>query len=293
MQDEVTAYIVGHVTMRIDDQRLRAARRRHPESLQAYDHWLRANRHIEARNLSGVAEGRQLFERALELDPQFARAHVDLSRSCLFEAHYVAGGTRMQDKFDQAFRHARTAVSLDNADSRSHMCLGLVHLFRREFNTARAQLELAAKLNPSDADALMHGAIGLTYAGDPATGLELVDRAARLNPYCPDWYRLAGAHRSIFWPAGTRTPSRPTTSCPTCSRDVPAWKAAVFVQLGRLDEARSQVDQLIRNINRIWVGEAPPEPGDYKKHFLKTNPLAPTEALERLLDCLHKAGLPA
>ena len=291
VQDEVTDCIVGHVAKRIDAQRLQLAKRRKPESLQAYDYWLQANQHIEARSLAGIAEGRRLFDRALELDPQFARAYADLSRSYLFEAHYLAGGTGMQDKIDQAFPLAKTAVSLDDSDSRSLTLLGRAHLFRREFGHAVKQLELATSLNPCDADILIYHAQTKAYFGDSAAGVELANRAVRLNPYYPEWYRLllttiyflARRYEDSFEASHLLSDLQPDTA---------AWKAAVYAQLNHLEEARGLVDQFVQNVRAIWVGETPPGPDDYKQYFLNANPLQRGEDVALLLDSLRKAGLP-
>ncbi len=291
VQDEVTSSIAGHVTKQIDDRRLQVAKRRHPESLQAYDHWLQANQHLETRSLTGIAEGRRLLERALELDPQFARAYADLSRSYLFEAQYLAGGTGMQDKIDQAFHLAQTAVSLDDSDSRSLTCMGRAHLFRREFQLAGEYSERATSFNPCDATALMFRAQTQAYIGDPATGVELANRAARLNPYHPEWYRLM--FTTIYFLA-----RRYQDSFEACHLshdvlpDMTGWKAAVCAQLDRLEEARGFMDQFVRNVRAIWIGETPPGPGAYKQYLLDANPLRREEDVEHLLVSLRKAGLP-
>jgi len=291
VQDEVTSQIVGHVTKRIDDQRLDVARRRHPESLQAYDYWLQAKQQLDTRSLTGIVEGRRLIEQALELDPHFARAHADLSVSYLHEAHYSAGDTGMLDKGDKAFRSAQMAVTLDDADSRTLARMGWAHMFRREFQPASAHFELAARSNPSDADALMLGAHGLAYIGESTAGIELAHRAFRLNPYHPDWYGLFLT--SIYFLARRYEDSFEACHLlPDLLPDTAAWKAAVCAQVDRLDEARGLVDRFIRNVHAIWVGETPPGPGAYKQYFLDVNPLARQEDIEQLLDSLRKAGLP-
>lgn len=291
VQDEVTGSIVSHVTKRIDDQRLDLAGRRHPESLQAYDYWLQARQHLAARTLTGIAEGRRLLEQALELDPRFARAYADLSQGYIHEAHYVAGGTATRDKLEQAFRTARAAVTLDDADSQTLVRMGCAYMFRREFQPASTHFDIAAKLNPSDADALMVGALGHSYIGKSASGIELVNRAIRLNPYPPEWYRLL--LMTIYFLAGRYEDSFEASHIlPDMHPDMAAWKAAVCARLDRLDEARGLVDRFIRNVHAIWVGQTPPGPGAYEQYLLEVNPLARAEDIEQLLASLRKAGLP-
>ncbi len=291
VQDEVTSQIVGHATRRIDDQRLQIAKQRQPESLQAYDFWLQAKKPLDMRSLTGIAEGRRLLERALLLDPHFARAYADLSRSYVFEAHYLAGGTGMQDKIAQAFRLAQTAVSLDDSDSRSLTCISRAHLFRREFQFAGEQSERATSFNPCDATALMFRAQTQAYIGDSARGAELANMATRLNPYHPEWYRLMFA--TIYFLARRYEDSFEACHLsPDMLPDTAAWKAAVCAQLDRLDEARGFMDQFVRNVRGIWIGETPPGPGAYKQYLLDVNPLARQEDIEHLLDSLYKAGLP-
>ena len=74
--------------------------------------------------------------------------------------------------------------------------------------------------------------------------------------------------------------------------DTAAWKAAVCVQVDRMEEARGLVDRFVRNVHSIWDGKKTPDASAFKQYLLDVNPMRREEDIELLLDSLHRAGLP-
>jgi adenylate cyclase len=80
------------------------------------------------------------------------------------------------------------ALSLDEHDPKTHLALGIAHLFSRHHDRAVHHLERAMTLNPNDdLIAVEHGRL-LMYLDRPEDGLVRVREAMRLNPYHPNWY---------------------------------------------------------------------------------------------------------
>ena len=79
----------------------------------------------------------------------------------------------------QGFRHAQRAVSLDDTDSRPHVYLGWVHMFRREYERANRYFDRAIALNPNDSDAIVYRALAIAYGGHPEAAIELAKAAMR------------------------------------------------------------------------------------------------------------------
>jgi TolB-like protein/DNA-binding SARP family transcriptional activator len=160
---------------------LEAARRRSPQSLEAYDLFLLGN---EARiRVKQEDHGRamDLLQRAVALDPSFEPAHVALALGHWNEVDY--GWAPFHSAMDAWLNEAQAAVALDPGDAMGHVALGMRYGYANEFDRSAAEFDTALRANFNDPDAL--GLIGgnLSWLEPPGRAVELVERAQRLNPY--------------------------------------------------------------------------------------------------------------
>jgi len=83
LQDEVTVAVVSAIQPKLLQTEIAMAARRRPESLTAYDYYLRALPHYYLATREGFAETLRLAYRALELDPRFGLVAAGRSLSQL------------------------------------------------------------------------------------------------------------------------------------------------------------------------------------------------------------------
>ena len=81
IQDEIAATVAGRLAVHVDEATLEGARRQSVEKLPAYECWLRGMDCLKRGTLEGDEESRPLFEQALQIDSQYARAYCGLSLS--------------------------------------------------------------------------------------------------------------------------------------------------------------------------------------------------------------------
>ena len=81
IQDEITALVAGTLAVQVGDAQLSRTRGRSLDELPAYDCWLRGLDLLRRGTLEDDAESRTFFQRALEIDPDYARAWSGLSIS--------------------------------------------------------------------------------------------------------------------------------------------------------------------------------------------------------------------
>jgi tetratricopeptide (TPR) repeat protein len=172
------ARVAAALAIHTDEARLAIARRKPLVSLEAYECWLRGRECLQRGTVEADAEARRFFERALEIDPHFARAHAGLSLSH-FNEWSCQAWVQWDEKERLAYTHAARAAELDNTDAMDEIVLGRIMLYRRRFDEAAVHVDRALALNPSDADVLAHGALCRAYLGDGASGVELADKARR------------------------------------------------------------------------------------------------------------------
>ena len=125
-----------------------------------------------------------MFERAIELDPEYSDAYVGLAHSHHRDLLMQCTDNRELSK-SKSLEFSRRAVALDDSSSIAHQSLSTAHIWRNEHDLALAEAKLTVEINPNDAMGL-HGLGNKSdLAGDPE-GLSRMLRAQQLDPQDPD-----------------------------------------------------------------------------------------------------------
>src|SRR5262249_54983269 len=150
---------------------------------------LRGLEYHAQRTPEANVQARQMFERAIALDAQFAAAYAMLGRTYLTELAFQLGKRELAA--DQLFTLAQRAVALDDTLPIAHETLAYAYLGKKQYDQAIAAAQRAIALDPNSADA--HVTLGevLCFAGRPREALTLVEQAMRLNPRFPPSYLWA------------------------------------------------------------------------------------------------------
>lgn len=233
VQDEVVRTIVATLVGQVEAAGARFAKRKRPDDMVAYDYVLRG---LEELNLEGEehnTQARCLFEKAVELDPDYAAGHA-----CLALAIYVQWvGPRSSGELERALASARRALALDDNDTRCHRVLALLYKRLEQYDRAEFHSERSISLNPGDALSAMYRAQMLRDLGRADEGVEWARKAMSLNPYHPNWYWRSFAY--VLHDAGlycealdaySRVVDRPSF--------YHAYVAACHAKLGQIEDAR-------------------------------------------------------
>ncbi len=153
----------------------------HPD---AHDAYLRARYLQHKADLAELQRSVELFQRAIELDPEFALPHAGLAES--YHHLVMVGGAEPRRAYPLAKVSARAALALDPSLAEGHLAAALA-AFWHDWDRAAAERSLrrALELNPSFAEA--HHDLGwvLIADGRPDAGLEHLQRARELAPLSP------------------------------------------------------------------------------------------------------------
>ena len=281
LQDEVTQKIVTALVVKLTEDEQERLVRKGTDSLEAYDYTLRGMDYFFRFTKEANGQARQMFEKAIDLDPKYALAHTWLGWTHWVD--YSFGWSQDPQSLEWAFELAQRAISLDDSVSEAHALWGKVHLWKRQHDLAIAELEKTLSLNPNYADGLTGLGEALYFAGRPEEAIGLVKKAMRLNPKYPVWYLLNLGH--AYFLTG-RYEEAITTLKRVNNRNPNFWPAyiylaASYVELGQEEKARIEASELLR-INPNFSLEAGRQRLPYKDKAV----------LEHLFGILRKAGLP-
>lgn len=262
--------------------------------------WSSGTRNIEAWEcvrlatddvLGGAAEtrprARELLDRALELDPDYAIAWAMRGYIHFTEAE-VGSWIGDGDQFDKAqalaFECGRRALELDPDCANAYGMLALTHLNAGEHDKAMEMTEKAIALEPNNAEILGGVASAvMRKSGRPERGAELVKKAMRLSPfYRPGLLRALANNYRMSGRLGE------AVACYRESLKRETGYLAAYVnltsalgELGWLDEARQAARDVLEQ-----------EPGfSIKAYSAGLSYRNPTD-VERIAEGLRQAGLP-
>ena len=183
VQDEITASIVTAIEPQLYAAENFRAKRKPPESMDAWDLVMRALSHYWRVTQRDNVVAQELLERAIAINPDYGLALGVLASSHALGAYM--GWASMATTIPIVQRAALAAVRADGEDPWAHYALGCAFLLTRLFDDSLAEFELALRLNPNFA--LAHGLCGLTLAlcGHWEEASEAAGRALHASPRDP------------------------------------------------------------------------------------------------------------
>lgn len=273
VQDEVTGKIVEAMLGRLCVQ----PPRNRPRSMEAYDLCVRARKLIDD-SPQAAREAHLMLSRAVSLDPEYAEAYRWLAMNHWMG--WVHWGEPIEPTRGVALELARKAVAIDPNDAGCHWVLANLLAYERSFAEAEAEFARAIELDPNEADTWATLSDIAVLAGRVEEGLEHIRKAFRLNPFPASWYYLTlgqAQYAAGEYEAAVETLRRDETYRTSSRR----FLAASLAQLGRLDEARTEVELFLVGNPHFTI-----------RHWSTTEPFRDAATLAHFIDGFRKAGLP-
>ena len=283
LQDEITQNVVASIQTQVHLTSSKPEPRSKHPNLTVWELTMRAWKLLYDFTPESYAMAKPLLEKAINLDPQSAEAHLVLSLIYHHETHmgFTTGGPATQIK---AHELALRATRLDDKNEYAHWALGISCWGVGDLKGSIAALERAVELNPNCS--LAYGSLGtaMSLAGRIDEAITCSEIAIRSNPRDPSiFFRftviglahyLAGRFdQAIEW-------------ADKAVQRMPTWDfghfvlAASHVRLDRMAEARTIVEACCAAIPDISIAQ------------LSRMPLKDNAEEERFRDCLLKAGVP-
>jgi adenylate cyclase len=282
VQDELTQEIISALKIKLTPETKDRLARKNRIDEDAYDLFLRARELSWHATRSNSIEARGLLGRAVTINPDFAAAHASIAAT--YANDYANGwAENPEQSLQTALEIAERAVQLDEEEPQAREVLAIALFFHRELDRALAEARRCLSLAPNSAAGHVVIARILTYSGDAASAINMIDAYMRLDPLYGGLalHFLAEARFSlgqfneavaILTERLDRTPNSETSY---------ALVAACYGHLGRFDEARAAWAEVMRIAPSFSI--------ERQRRIL---PYKNPDDFERRVEGMRKAGLP-
>jgi TolB-like protein/Flp pilus assembly protein TadD len=288
LQDQVARKIVAVLAVQLTAGEQQRVARKETEVPEAYDAFLQGWQHYLRQNPENFRTAISYFEKAVELDPEYARAYAALAATYMQVSkrfwHTKVGLRYLHDPQFLAEEFLQKAL-LDPTPLAHQVAAGMLSQQGRH-EEAIAEAERAISIDPNDADGYIALAGALTLAGRPEEAHQLVQQAMRLNPHYPPsyLYELGITEFSMErFEKAVEALERASALNPD-DRWSSRLLLATYGLLGRKEEAAG----LLETLGKSWRGFDPLTVRGVAFWY----PFKETADAERLAEGLRKAGVP-
>ncbi len=218
IQDEITAAIVGQLKIRLGLEPDEPIVRRHTDNLDAYALYLKGLYYWNSLTPEGLRKSRECYEKAVEIDPDYALAHGALSmwhQSLAFWADAPPS-----EAFGKSRAAAERALEIDDTVAIAHNCLAVIHFMHDwDWERAEREFERAIELDPSSPFGHLNYAFLLTDLARHEDALRESRIAQRLDPL---------------------------------STIVNTWAASLMISAGRVSEGIAELEEIVARDPEAW-----------------------------------------
>ena len=283
LQDDITQHIVSNIGSfegPLEKATRLQIKQKAPSNLRAYDYLLLGRERFFLVTKEGNATARELFQKAVELEPDYCLGHTWIAWTHLVDRDFGWCDDPVVS-LNLGLDHGQKAVSLDNSEAEAHWVLAMALVnSKNQQKSAIAEFERALSLSPNNADLLASMGWGLSYLGKANEAVESIKKAMRLNPVHPDWY-IQGLMLALY--------------CARCYEEVIAVSKTINVRhlnthlvlagsyalMGQLNNAKIPVTKILQE-----------KPDFSLRQWGESLSFENSSDLEHYIDGLRKAGLP-
>ncbi len=283
VQDEISNKIVAALVSQVShsDQVLRS--RNYTTNHEAHDYFIRGNALYTSITKEGNTLAREMFLKAIEIDPGFASAYSAIALTYV-DDYRRKWGNESATSVDHAFDYAHQAIDIDKNAAVAHVVLAYTWLYGKK-NPLKAidAAKQAIKLYPNYADA--YAIIGSSYSftGRSVDAIRINKHAMRLNPTSSFIY-YANLGRDYYF-LGQQNKAIESLESGIFRNEnylnAHLYLAATYASLDQLDDASWEMEKVLVL-----------EPEFSLNYWSQTQPYTSQARLARMVADLRKAGLP-
>jgi serine/threonine protein kinase/Flp pilus assembly protein TadD len=179
IQEDIAQSIAKALRVVLTERERREIEKVPTTNLEAYDYYLRGRQYFSQLRLKSLKFARQMFQRAIEIDPNYALAHAGVAYCCSFLYMYFDARASNLNQADQA---SKKAVELDPQLAEAHVSRGFAVSLRKVFEEAERHFQHALQLDPNSYDAAYFYGRALLSQGKWQEAANMFQRASEIRP---------------------------------------------------------------------------------------------------------------
>ncbi len=180
IQSDVALQIAGALQARLSPDERGRVERRPTENLEAYNLYLQGRFFWNKRTREGLETAIDYFERAIDLDPEYALAWVGLADAYSILADW--GYVSFEEILGEAKAAATKALEIDETLGEAHIALAQIRAHEWDWPTATSEFERGLRLSPGYASGHQWYGSHLGIVGRLQEGIREMERARELDP---------------------------------------------------------------------------------------------------------------
>ena len=179
IQDDISQAIVKSLRVILSEGEKKAIENKPRTNIQAYDYYLRGRQFIHQLRRRSLEYARQMFNKAIELDPDYALAYTGVAdSSSLLYTYFDARDFNLR----QADKASKKALELEPDLAEAYVSRGIVSSLTHHFDEAEEAFAKALKLEPKLFEAAYWYGMGLMAEGRFEDAIKSFERASLLRP---------------------------------------------------------------------------------------------------------------
>lgn len=281
VQEDIAQKLAAKLPIEVSEAERSRVAAQYTRSPEAYDAFLQGQAAFLVRTATDNARAREMFLKAIELDPQFARAYADIALTHIEDFRLWREQGR-EESLAEARRMAETAYHIDRGIREVHWVLSYIAMHERRPKEAITELRKALAIDPSYADAYALLALIHIYGGESTKAVLMMRTAMHLNPgaghiyftHLGTAYYFSGNQEQALInlnEARARNPADLQTRI---------WLAVALLAAGRKEEAQWEAEE-VRAMR----------PGFSGQEWLERMPMQDAGQRQRLASALHELAL--
>lgn len=248
--NEIGNRIVASIASEIETVERNRAILKPPNSLNAWEAYHRGLWHMYRFNKVDNDRAAHFFQKAVHLDPTFARAYAGLSFT-----HWQNAFQRWAEReqqIDNAFESAGQSLSADDRDPAAHWAMGRALWLRGRQDQSLVELETAVDLSPNFA--LGHYTLAFVHStsGDPRAAIASSDHSRHLSPFDPLLFGMLGTRAMALLRLGQLDDAADwavkAAARPNAHAHILAIAAHCLALANRIDEANAFTAQIRKTL---------------------------------------------
>ena len=179
IQDDISQAIVKALRVILSEGEKKQIEKARAVNVQAYDYYLRGRQHFHQLRRKSLEYAKQMFNKAIEIDPEYARAHAGVA-DC-YSLLYTYFDAR-EFNLRQAMTAATRALELEPELAEAHVARALAVSLNKLWDEAEVEFETALRLDPKLFDAVKSYARSCLAQGKFEEAVRLFERGGILHP---------------------------------------------------------------------------------------------------------------